>query len=106
MASAFCRVATFSFVISPGMRMARPGPGNGWRPTKLSGSPNSRPSARTSSLNRSRSGSPRLGGFFIENVDERRADDLALLFRIGNAREARKEKLARIGMHQRNVVVI
>jgi hypothetical protein len=40
-----------------GQRMARPGPGNGWRPTKLSGSPSSRPSARTSSLNNSRSGS-------------------------------------------------
>ena len=37
--------------------MARPGPGNGWRPTKSSGRPSSRPSARTSSLNSSRSGS-------------------------------------------------
>jgi len=40
-----------------GMRMARPGPGNGWRPTKASGRPSSRPKARTSSLNSSRSGS-------------------------------------------------
>ena len=37
--------------------MARPGPGNGWRPTKFSGRPSSRPSARTSSLNSSRNGS-------------------------------------------------
>ena len=44
-------------VISPGQRIARPGPGNGWRPTKASGRPSSRPSARTSSLNSSRSGS-------------------------------------------------
>jgi hypothetical protein len=34
-----------------------PGVGNGWRPTRLSGRPNSRPSARTSSLKSSRSGS-------------------------------------------------
>src|SRR3954449_9934667 len=37
--------------------MARPGPGNGCRPTMPSGSPSSRPMARTSSLNRLRSGS-------------------------------------------------
>ena len=37
--------------------MARPGPGNGWRQMKCSGMPSSRPSARTSSLNSSRSGS-------------------------------------------------
>ena len=30
-------------VTSPGMRMARPGPGNGWRPMKCSGRPSSRP---------------------------------------------------------------
>jgi hypothetical protein len=30
-------------VMSPGQRMARPGPGNGWRPTKASGRPSSRP---------------------------------------------------------------
>jgi hypothetical protein len=51
------QVATFSGVISPGMRMARPGPGNGWRPTKASGRPSSTPRARTSSLNSSRRGS-------------------------------------------------
>ena len=45
-----------SRVISPGTRMASPGPGNGWRPTKCAGSPSSRPSARTSSLNSSRNG--------------------------------------------------
>ena len=44
-------------VTSPTMRMPRPGPGNGWRPTMTSGRPSSRPIARTSSLNRVRSGS-------------------------------------------------
>ena len=34
--------------------MARPGPGNGWRPTISSGRPSSRPTCRTSSLNSSR----------------------------------------------------
>ena len=43
--------------MSPGMRMARPGPGNGWRLTQVGGRPSSRPSSRTSSLNSSRSGS-------------------------------------------------
>src|SRR3954451_21371234 len=57
MASALRRISHFSSVTSPGMRMARPGPGNGWRPTNASGSPSSRPSSRTSSLNNSRSGS-------------------------------------------------
>ena len=37
--------------------MPRPGPGNGCRPTISSGSPSSRPTLRTSSLNSSRSGS-------------------------------------------------
>ena len=50
-------MSSFSFVISPGTRIARPGPGKGWRPTKASGRPSSRPSTRTSSLNSSRSGS-------------------------------------------------
>ena len=40
-----------------GTRTARPGPGNGCRQTTSSGRPSSRPSRRTSSLNRSRSGS-------------------------------------------------
>ncbi len=44
-------------VIAPGIRIASPGPGNGWRPTKLSGRPSSRPRSRTSSLNSSRKGS-------------------------------------------------
>src|SRR3954454_17354184 len=39
------------------MRMARPGPGNGWRHTSFSGRPSSRPTWRTSSLNSERSGS-------------------------------------------------
>ena len=39
------------------MRMARPGPGNGWRQTIASGRPSSAPSARTSSLKSVRSGS-------------------------------------------------
>ena len=42
--------------------MASPGPGNGWRPTISSGSPSSRPTCRTSSLNSSRSGSSSLNG--------------------------------------------
>ena len=42
------------------MRIARPGPGNGWRATISSGRPSSRPTARTSSLNSSRSGSTSL----------------------------------------------
>ena len=33
----------FSGVTSPMMRMARPGPGNGWRATRYSGRPSSRP---------------------------------------------------------------
>jgi hypothetical protein len=40
-----------------GQQMLRPGPRNGWRPTKLSGKPSSQPSTLTSSLNNSRNGS-------------------------------------------------
>src|SRR5262249_53735480 len=54
MASALRRTASFSAVISPGTRMAKPGPGNGWRRIMRSGRPSLRPSARTSSLNSSR----------------------------------------------------
>ena len=43
MASASCTIATFSGVTSPMMRMPRPGPGNGWRLTRYSGRPSSRP---------------------------------------------------------------
>ncbi len=39
------------------IRIASPGPGNGWRQTIRSGIPSSSPTRRTSSLNRSRSGS-------------------------------------------------
>jgi GMP synthase (glutamine-hydrolysing) len=39
-------------VTSPMIRMARPGPGNGWRWTIASGRPSSVPTSRTSSLNR------------------------------------------------------
>ena len=39
------------------MRIPRPGPGKGWRQTISSGSPSSKPTWRTSSLNRVRSGS-------------------------------------------------
>ncbi len=42
------------------MRMPSPGPGNGWRQTISSGTPSSRPTRRTSSLNSVRSGSTRL----------------------------------------------
>ena len=41
----------------PTMRIARPGPGKGWRQTKRSGRSSSAPTARTSSLNSMRSGS-------------------------------------------------
>ena len=44
-------------VTSPMIRTASPGPGKGWRHTISSGRPSSSPTARTSSLNRSRSGS-------------------------------------------------
>ena len=38
-------ISSFSRVTLPGIRMASPGPGKGWRPTKASGRPSSRPSA-------------------------------------------------------------
>ena len=41
----------------PTIRIARPGPGNGWRQTIRSGRPSSAATARTSSLNSIRSGS-------------------------------------------------
>src|ERR1700752_3161185 len=41
----------------PTMRIARPGPGKGWRQTIRSGSPSSAPTARTSALNSIRNGS-------------------------------------------------
>ena len=50
--SASRRVSSRSAVTSPMIRIARPGPGNGWRWTIASGSPSSAPTARTSSLNR------------------------------------------------------
>ena len=43
----------------PTIRIARPGPGNGWRQTIRSGRPSSAATARTSSLNSIRSGSTR-----------------------------------------------
>ena len=51
MASASRTVARRAASTAPTMRIARPGPGNGWRQTIDSGNPNSRPTARTSSLN-------------------------------------------------------
>ena len=39
------------------IRIPRPGPGNGCLNTKYSGIPNSKPTLRTSSLNKSRNGS-------------------------------------------------
>ena len=53
-------VSSRSAVTSPTILMANPGPGNGWRATISSGNPSSRPTARTSSLNNSRSGSTSL----------------------------------------------
>ena len=53
-------VSRRAFVASPPtIRIARPGPGKGWRQTSRSGSPSSAPTARTSSLNSARSGSTR-----------------------------------------------
>ena len=57
MRSAWRRMASSRSSTAPRTRIARPGPGNGWRPTISSGSPSSRPTCRTSSLNSSRSGS-------------------------------------------------
>ena len=56
-ASASRRRASLSSVISPMIRTASPGPGNGWRVTRYSGRPSSLPDWRTSSLNKSRRGS-------------------------------------------------
>ena len=50
--SASRSVSRRSAVTSPRMRIARPGPGNGWRWTIASGSPSACPTRRTSSLNR------------------------------------------------------
>src|SRR5437868_5286735 len=57
MASAWRRTSSRGSEIGPMQRTARPGPGNGWRHTSVSGRPNSSPRRRTSSLNRSLSGS-------------------------------------------------
>src|SRR6202012_1842285 len=53
MVSTLRKISSFSVVISPGMRMARPGPGKGCRPTKASGRPSSRPSAAPFALKKS-----------------------------------------------------
>src|SRR5687767_14896760 len=58
--SASRRRSSRSRVIGPSRRTARPGPGNGCRTTNSLSSPRSRPTRRTSSLNRSRSGSTSL----------------------------------------------
>ncbi len=47
-----------------------------------------------------------LGGFAIEDVDEDAADDLPLLFRIGDARERGQELLSRVDVHQVQVEVV
>src|SRR6185295_5792699 len=44
-------------------------------------------------------------GLTLEDVDERRADDLALLLGVFDAVEALQEEIARIGMNERNIVV-
>ena len=46
---------------------------------------------------------PRL---LLEHIDKGGADDLALLFRIADARKARKKKILRLAVHQMNIVVI
>src|SRR6185437_5919773 len=43
--------------------------------------------------------------FLVEHVDEGSADDLALLFGVFDSGELAKEQIARVAMHQRNVVV-
>jgi len=62
--SAARRRSQRSFVTSPRMRTASPGPGNGCRHSTWRGSPSSAPSSRTSSLNSSRSGSTSLRFIF------------------------------------------
>ena len=57
MASAARTMATRSRVMAPITRTPNPGPGKGWRQVISSGSPSCAPTARTSSLNRSRNGS-------------------------------------------------
>ena len=46
---------------------------------------------------------PSVGGFRLEDIDERRADDLALLFRISHARETIEEQSRRVGKDQRQL---
>ena len=50
-------------------------------------------------------GAADLFGFFLEHVDEGRADDLALLFGIADAVELAEEKFRRINVNERNVIV-
>ena len=57
MKSARRRTLSLSSVTSPMIRIAKPGPGNGWRHTIASGNPSALPTSRTSSLNNERRGS-------------------------------------------------
>ena len=70
MASAARRVSSRSRVTSPRQRTASPGPGKGCRQTISSGSPSCRPSRRTSSLKRSRSGSIKLESKFVRQATD------------------------------------
>src|SRR6185369_10629006 len=99
--SARRRISRLSAVTSPMMRMARPGPGNGCRPTISSGRPSSRPTCRTSSLNSSRSGSSSWNGSRSGNPPTlwwvlMVPDAPALLLGIAHAREPLEERSARV----------
>ena len=65
MKSAFLRIEIFSFVMLPGILIAKPGPGNGCRRSISFGKDNYAPSFLTSSLNKNLSGSIRLKFIFF-----------------------------------------
>ena len=51
-------------------------------------------------------GTAQLLRLLLEHVDEQAADDLALLFGVGNAGKLAEEQVARVAMDQRDVVVV
>src|SRR5919198_1084017 len=112
------------------MRMARPGPGNGWRHTIRSGRPSSSPTRRTSSLKSSRSGStssmsmsagrpptlwcdliiaatpavpPEPARLLLEHPDELLAHAAPLVLGVRNAAQPPEEPLRRVHVDERDV---